>query len=172
MTSTITGRKWTRWKKTAKFTWARHSIFEWRKQKTREVWRNRRGSRPRGTLETWERDSEGEYDKHGTNLRQGGFESIIAYKGQFTAAPKAYMDSFLYPFFPEHACTHTNANILSFAQVEDMYPIRASPPVRLHVRLLLYSRCEKKSRGTHGLTVSLFSRPAYFFFKNGYFVHK
>jgi len=52
------------------------------------------------------------------------------------------------------------------------YPVRASPPVRLYVRLFLYSRREKNSRGTHGLTVRLISRPAYFFFKNVYFVHE
>ena len=38
---------------------------------------------------------------------------------QFTAGETGYLD----PFFPVYASAHTNADILSFAQVEDAYPI-------------------------------------------------
>jgi len=42
---------------------------------------------------------------------------------------------FLDPFFTVYASPHTNANILSFAQVEDMYPITYEPQSGFTVHL-------------------------------------
>jgi len=50
---------------------------------------------------------------------------------QFTVSETGYLD----PFFPVYASTHTKANILSFAQVEDQYPITYTPQEAFTVHL-------------------------------------
>jgi len=50
---------------------------------------------------------------------------------QFTVSETGYLD----PFFSVYASTQTKANILSFAQVEDQYPITYTPQEAFTVHL-------------------------------------
>jgi len=50
---------------------------------------------------------------------------------QFTVKETGFLD----PFFSVYASPHTNANVLSFAQVEDMYPITYEPQSGFTVHL-------------------------------------